>query len=195
MSHETANQPDLSLEHPLVRVIYVSGATVPFSEDDFSELMSGAREKNARLGISGILLFREGSFLQVLEGPSVAVDWLFETIQRDPRHSRLLVVQRSEIQQREFADQPMAFLSISPETCVAAPFSDPSLQRLFRDFCAEKWRRAFDCHRKENAGIPICNPYLNAMWGNGESAVQDDQTNIQVEISHSPTAQNNGGIR
>lgn len=195
MSHEAAHKPDSSTELSLVRLIYVSGATVPFSDEDFLDLLAGARETNESLGVSGILMFRDGSFLQVLEGPSTAVDQLFETIQNDPRHSRLLVVQRSEIKEREFEGQPMAFVSITPETCAAVPFSDPSLQRLFRDFCAEKWRRAFDCHRKENAGIPICNPYLNAMWGNDDSVVQDDQTSIQVEINHSQAAQSNGGIR
>lgn len=193
-----SKRPTPSNQEPstgLWQLTYVSGATIPFSADDMAELVNGSRERNAARQLTGILLYRDGSFLQVIEGPLDAVDHLFETIHRDPRHSRILVLQRLPIQQREFPDNPLEFLFISPESCVVPPFSSPSLQRVFRDLCDGKWRRAFDCHRKENAAVPICNPFFGAMWNAAEPLVQEDQTNIQMEINHSQTAQNSGDTR
>lgn len=194
---ETTTDSTLTATAPsrLLQLTYVSGATIPFSADDFADFLTDAREKNSANEITGILLYHEGSFLQVIEGPADAVDQRFQTIQEDPRHSRILVLQRIKIQEREFPDRPLDFLAISPETCAAASFSSPSLQRLFRDFCDGKWQRAFNCHRKENASVPICNPFFGAMWLAAEPIVQVDHTNIQVEINHSQTAQNSGEMR
>lgn len=194
---ETTPDSNLTATTPsgLLQLTYVSGATIPFSADEFADFLTNAREKNSANEITGILLYHEGSFLQVIEGPAGAVERRFQQIQEDPRHSRILVLQRIKILNREFTDRPLDFLAISPETCAVARFSSPSLQRLFRDFCDGKWQRAFDCHRKENAFVPICNPFFGAMWLAAEPIVQVDQTNIQVEINHSQTAQNSGEMR
>jgi hypothetical protein len=184
--------PETQSDSSLVQLTYVSGATIPFSDDEIGELLLDARRNNEANAITGILLFHAGSFLQVLEGPVEAVDTVFATISRDPRHSRILVLQRQAINHREFAEHPLEFLAISPETCALAPFTSASLQRLFREFCDGKWQRAFDCHRKENAGVPICNPFFAAIWSSAESGVHIDQTNIQVDNNHSQAAQNSG---
>lgn len=56
-----------------------------------------------------MLLHADGSFLQVLEGPTAAVDLLYATIARDPRHDRLLRVFRTEILTPTFGDWSMGF--------------------------------------------------------------------------------------
>jgi hypothetical protein len=49
-------------------LVYVSSATKPFSPDELSELLAQARVDNAALGITGMLLYSNGNFMQVLEG-------------------------------------------------------------------------------------------------------------------------------
>jgi Sensors of blue-light using FAD len=49
-------------------VVYLSEASVPFSEKDLRELLTKSRENNSELGLTGMLLFKSGNFLQVLEG-------------------------------------------------------------------------------------------------------------------------------
>jgi hypothetical protein len=195
MSQSPTNLTEPTFPGPLSQVTYVSGATVPFSADDLAELVHRSREQNEAKSITGILLYNSGSFLHVIEGPPEAVDELFQSIRQDPRHSRILVLHRSSPREREFPGHSLDFLEISEETCAHVPFSSPTLQRLFQDFCAGKWQRAFDCHRKENSSVPICNPFFGAMWGAAEAVGQDDQTNIQVDTSHSHTAQNSGETR
>ncbi len=195
MSQIPKNLTEPTQHGQLLQVTYVSGATIPFSADDLAELVNRSRQQNEAKSITGILLYHSGSFLHVLEGPHEAVDELFQAILQDPRHSRILVLHRSSPREREFPGHSLDFLEISEETCAHVSFRSPILQRLFQDFCAGKWLRAFNCHRKENSSVPICNPFFGAMWGAAEAVDHDDQTNIQVDTSHSHTAQNSGEIR
>ncbi len=59
---------------------YVSTATRPFSKTDLSELMTESHENNARLGLTGMLLYKDGNFMQVLEGEEGDVRALYQKI-------------------------------------------------------------------------------------------------------------------
>jgi len=54
----------------LIQLIYVSAATNRFNPAELRELLRLARLKNQQLDVTGMLLYHEGSFLQVLEGPA-----------------------------------------------------------------------------------------------------------------------------
>ena len=95
---------------PLVQLTYLSAARVPFTQEALRELLAKARAKNRRLGATGVLLHADGSFLQVLEGPTSAVDALYATIARDPRHDRLVRIFRTEIEAPTFGDWSMGFV-------------------------------------------------------------------------------------
>ena len=95
---------ELQLTTTLTQLAYVSRATTTFPEDDLVELMRAARQKNKRLGITGMLLFDEPLFLQVLEGPRHVVEDLLETIRRDERHEEVTVIfQDHDLPEREYA--------------------------------------------------------------------------------------------
>lgn len=57
-----------------IMLIYGSSSTDRFSEADLVPLLQQAREKNQRLNVTGMLLYRDGNFLQVLEGERETVD-------------------------------------------------------------------------------------------------------------------------
>jgi len=59
--------------------------------------------------VTGGLLFSEGCFAQVLEGPQDAVEAAFERIQCDARHCEVVVLQSGPITKRDFPDWSMAF--------------------------------------------------------------------------------------
>jgi Sensors of blue-light using FAD len=69
-------------------LLYLSQSTIPFSKQDLRELLTKSRENNSQLGITGMLLFKGGNFLQVLEGRQETVMSLYERISRDSRHSQ-----------------------------------------------------------------------------------------------------------
>lgn len=72
-------------------------------------ILDVSRRRNPRLGVTGALLYNHGSFAQVLEGPLAAVERVFESIQCDPRHGDVTVIESGPIATRLFPDWSMAF--------------------------------------------------------------------------------------
>jgi hypothetical protein len=104
----------------MVSIVYASSAVLLFSADDFIALMQHSREKNTRLKLSGMLLYKDGNFLQIIEGPEDSVLHLFKTICADDRHRGVLRLLEERIEQRRFADWAMAFHNLG----------DPDLQEI-----------------------------------------------------------------
>ena len=70
----------------------------------------GAEQRNAQLGITGLLCHQDGQFVQLLEGPQSSVDLVMEKIVIDSRHSDIEIIQRRDLPEREFADWAMAIV-------------------------------------------------------------------------------------
>ena len=88
---------------------YASAAVEPFTGEKLVELLSAARRNNAALGVTGMLLYHEGSFLQILEGEREVVEDLYDRIAADPRHVEPLLLFRHEEHPRSFGDWTMGF--------------------------------------------------------------------------------------
>jgi hypothetical protein len=97
----------------LIHCIYASAASRDFETDELAELLQVARENNAKLGLTGMLLYAEGSFFQVLEGEADVVDALYVKIKRDKRHDNLALIIKEPIQERYFDDWTMGFYKVS----------------------------------------------------------------------------------
>lgn len=93
------------------QLIYSSAAVAPFSERELTELLTIARVNNGRLGVTGMLLYHEGSFLQALEGDERVVDALFTKIGKDKRHHRVVILLRRALAQPQFDQWKMGFAS------------------------------------------------------------------------------------
>ena len=96
----------------LIHCIYSSAATIEFAEYEIPQLLEKTRAANAARGISGMLLYIEGSFFQVLEGASATVDALYQTISADPRHKHVTLIIREPITQRSFGEWTMGFATV-----------------------------------------------------------------------------------
>ena len=99
----------------LYRVTYVSSATARMTKDDLMMLLRQCREYNSEHGITGMLLYSNGTFLQVLEGNEQQIDDLLQTINKDPRHSDVRMLERREIEQRDYGDWSMGFKRVSAD--------------------------------------------------------------------------------
>ena len=86
----------------LVHLGYASVAIPGFSREQIIAMLRRARLKNETLGITGMLLFSDTSFLQVIEGPRTAVETLFTTIREDSRHRQVVRVFERPISRRTF---------------------------------------------------------------------------------------------
>ncbi|WNM58090.1 BLUF domain-containing protein [Candidatus Nitrospira allomarina] len=99
----------------MIQITYLSSATRAMSQGDLEDILKTARENNARLGITGMLLYGNKTFIQILEGEEGVVDELVKTIKRDPRHTNFQIVKKKPIDQHEYADWSMGFKRVSGE--------------------------------------------------------------------------------
>ena len=104
---------------PVLSLVYVSSASVEFSRTDLIQLLRQSREKNGRLGITGMLLYKDGNFIQILEGPEKEVRDLYQTISADPRHHGVIQLMEYE-GERSFPEWSMGFQDLN----------DPDVHRL-----------------------------------------------------------------
>jgi hypothetical protein len=94
----------------LHRIIYHSRFSAAFpramaeQDAEVGRIIHTSIHANREADVTGILLVRHGGFLQVLEGPTAAVDKTYERILSDPRHTAVTAIEDAGIAHRRFAD-------------------------------------------------------------------------------------------
>ena len=91
---------------------YVSTETGDLGSSGMVELLTEARRINTSRDITGLLLHRDRSFYQVLEGAEDVVRQTFDSIEKDERHTAIDVLFEGEVDEREFPDWQMGFLNL-----------------------------------------------------------------------------------
>lgn len=107
----------------MFHVIYVSEAARPMSQADLLELLEVSRRRNARLLLTGLLLYADGKFMQVLEGKEVSVREVFDVILQDQRHSNVVTLKLEAKPRRHFPDWTMAFENLEGSVRLAPAVS------------------------------------------------------------------------
>ncbi|NOT25578.1 MAG: BLUF domain-containing protein [Acidobacteria bacterium] len=100
---------------------YSSAAARPLSAADLLDLLTRARKHNEMHGITGMLLYVDGAFFQVLEGNKDVLRALYEKIDRDTRHSNVLKLIEEPIDHRAFADWSMGYARATRDTLSTIP--------------------------------------------------------------------------
>lgn len=98
---------------PVLSIIYSSVARVRFSDVDLAMLLAASRMANESRGLTGLLLHRDGRFMQVLEGPEATVRQVLAVIAADPRHGDVHVLDEERIDERRFASWAMGYRSMT----------------------------------------------------------------------------------
>lgn len=99
----------------MFELLYTSVSAGKMSDSDLISLLDQSREKNKRLAITGMLIYHNREFVQILEGEKNAVQELYQTIADDDRHTSVKVFYEGEIKARAFQDWTMAFKKLEPE--------------------------------------------------------------------------------
>lgn len=68
------------------QLLYASRGTYTLQADDLIRLLLSARAHNRRARVTGVLVYRNGAFMQLLEGGEQALSGLYARIADDPRH-------------------------------------------------------------------------------------------------------------
>lgn len=99
----------------MIQVSYVSRTSQPMSEAQLLELLLQCRTNNAAKGVTGMLLYGNGTFLQAIEGDDAVIEGLVDAIWQDPRHADIQLLHRKHIDQRQYADWSMGFEQVTDE--------------------------------------------------------------------------------
>lgn len=101
---------------PLHFLIYVSEAVTALSPADMEVLVAQSRIYNYSVAVTGCLVYHDGCFMQLLEGPGAILKALFEKISRDPRHRNVRLVIDTRAPRRVFSDWSMILRDLTTST-------------------------------------------------------------------------------
>ena len=105
----------------LIHCIYASKASPSFEDHAIPALLEAARANNCGRGITGMLLHREGRFIQVLEGPEEAVRERLAVIARDPRHTAVHTIVDERVEDRLFPAWTMGYRAVTDDLATVLP--------------------------------------------------------------------------
>jgi len=97
----------------LIQLSYISIAAYEMSDADLDQIVASATRRNAENGITGMLLYADGRFMQLLEGEDAVVEATFARVSLDPRHHDVVVTERAAIEARSFSNWSMGFKRIA----------------------------------------------------------------------------------
>lgn len=122
----------------MLSLVYVSSAVELMTNNELRDLLKISRANNQKNGITGMMLYKDGNFMQAMEGPDDAVRNLYRKVKADRRHRNVFKVFEKNIKTREFGEWSMALCNFN-QTPKESPegfseFScDPLDSRGFRD--------------------------------------------------------------
>ncbi|MCA3253123.1 MAG: BLUF domain-containing protein [Pseudomonadota bacterium] len=97
----------------LVRLLYASRAVPAVDQEELLTILRKSKANNQPLGVTGVLCFSEGIFMQVLEGGRGPVNRLYNRIAADSRHTDVELLCYQEIGERRFAGWSMGQVNMS----------------------------------------------------------------------------------
>ena len=128
---------------PIRSIVLFSNAAAPMSAEELAELGRECAETESHVGITGMLLHKNSSFLQVIEGSKAVICDMYARISADPRHTGICQISDRTIPRREFHGQAVSFKDLDelpPGSPYLSPFSyeafsaDPDLALLILAF-------------------------------------------------------------
>lgn len=96
----------------LVRLMYASRAASAITQDELLLILKKSKANNATVGVTGVLCYSTGIFLQVLEGGRMAVSKLYNHIVNDVRHHDVILLGYEEIGERSFVGWSMGQVNL-----------------------------------------------------------------------------------
>jgi Sensors of blue-light using FAD len=103
---------------------YVSAAVSLFTNEQLRDLLVVCERNNRRDEITGLLLYKDGNFMQVLEGTEAVVRQAHERIASDPRHGGLITLLQGPQGERQFPDWSMGFRDLGTTSLKPAGYSE-----------------------------------------------------------------------
>lgn len=167
----------------LIHIIYSSAATFDWSDEELDNLLSISRNNNEKTNVTGMLLYTDRSFFQILEGSSEAVTELYNKIAKDSRHTQVVTIIKEPIAKRDFSEWSMGYAKVSPQdlgnmiglndffmqaSCFGQ-LDQGRAKKLLAAFKEGRWRTKIKNTNTQNIPVsPIDNPMRPAMMLNNK---------------------------
>lgn len=101
------------MNNKIYKLIYLSSETESFNEHELLTILEESIKNNKKKGITGVLLYSGGNFIQLLEGSKKEVEALFKKISEDKRHTNIIRLMAEYSDNRDFPDWKMGFRKIT----------------------------------------------------------------------------------
>ena len=118
-------------------LVYTSIANQKMSDDNLKELLKKSRLKNERKNVTGMLLYLDPFFIQILEGEEAIINELFNIIKQDAKHHKIKPIYKKPIEERSFPNWTMGFNKINAENVEAVEGFSDFWQRPISDFFSD----------------------------------------------------------
>ena len=105
--------------------IYSSSAVKTFTVDELVALLKKSQDNNIKVGLTGLLVHKDGQFMQLIEGPEDIVRMTLKKIEADTRHKNIATLLEGTTDDRQFSEWSMGFRDLnSPEIRTLSGFSE-----------------------------------------------------------------------
>jgi len=155
----------------MIRLTYASTALKEWSPEELLKLLKECRNNNDVNNITGILLYTNGTFFQVLEGDEATVNSVYAMIEKDKRHKDVTLIQKEKITERAFPYWSMGFEKINAK--------DLSKMEGFNDFFEHDFTPSgFASHKN------IIGPLLSHLRGKLVKQVAAAESHEELPTEH-----------
>jgi Sensors of blue-light using FAD len=161
-----ARTPEPASQEGLYAIVYVSQAARQLSLPELQQLQAQSQQRNLQEGVTGVLLYADGAFMQYLEGPAAGLARTYERIRPHPWHYGVIDLVREPIAEREFAGWSMAFRVVG----AVGPSSESEQDRLLTQRLSEP----LNAHSASRVA-------LARFWGRGRNGVADSLLNLRQQ--------------
>lgn len=105
----------------MYRIMYLSTATIKFTDEDIEALLEVARKNNQEKNVTGLLIIKGRSFLQCLEGNKEDVLYIYNKIEKDDRHIDIIKVVEEKDNKRYFPSWSMGYKNFTHLDIISSP--------------------------------------------------------------------------
>ena len=113
----------------MLRITYISAESYKLSSEDLLSILGKCNENNPRLGLTGMLIYGNGTFIQSIEGKEEIVKNMISKISSDARHKDFKVLSEEITEQRLYDEFNMGFERLTEHS-----LSDIVIQRNYQTF-------------------------------------------------------------
>ena len=111
------------------QLVYLSDAKFGLKMNDIEKILTSSRRNNLNDEVTGLLIYSDGVFIQILEGVQKTVERVFQRILDDSRHENVAILLDNDVETRAFANWEMAFIESTPEELGARAGVNGALDR------------------------------------------------------------------